>query len=216
MWNFINYHISLVTSPDSIIAVCLQTSPSRELARGGDGWNSGYLCINYSFLLLFILLFILISLKSEHKQFCSLYFFFRVLVFYYMERHCKWFSTKSLSSFFNTKFSNRFFWWQNNKMFQDYFSFNWFCQQQSYVLFQRNIVWAKAMTEGYSIFKVVQNSFQHFPSLEFWCFIKITKMNESQTEKGSSIIIMTLLFHFYVILTYKVKRRRKMRGRNTL
>ena len=32
------HHISLVTSPDSIIAVCLQTSLSREiLARGGGG-----------------------------------------------------------------------------------------------------------------------------------------------------------------------------------
>ena len=31
-----------MTSPDSIIAQCLQTSLSRDLARGGDGWNSGY------------------------------------------------------------------------------------------------------------------------------------------------------------------------------
>ena len=40
--NFINYHIWLVTSPDSIIAQCLQTSLSRAFASGGDGWNSGY------------------------------------------------------------------------------------------------------------------------------------------------------------------------------
>ena len=43
VWNFINYHIWLVTSPDSIIAQCFQTSLSRYFARGGDGWNSGQL-----------------------------------------------------------------------------------------------------------------------------------------------------------------------------
>ena len=31
----------VVTSPDSIIAQCLQTSLFRDLARGGGGWNSG-------------------------------------------------------------------------------------------------------------------------------------------------------------------------------
>ena len=41
MWNFINYHIWLMTSPDSIIAKCFQTSLSQDLARGGGGWNSG-------------------------------------------------------------------------------------------------------------------------------------------------------------------------------
>ena len=38
-----------MTSPESIIAQCLQTSLSRAFARGGDGWNSGYmrLCFFY-------------------------------------------------------------------------------------------------------------------------------------------------------------------------
>ena len=36
----------VVTSPDSIITQCLQTSLSRDLARGGDSWNSGY-CTNW-------------------------------------------------------------------------------------------------------------------------------------------------------------------------
>ena len=84
-------------------------------------------------------------------QFVFFFFFFLRSCFYYMERHCKWFSTKSLSSFSNINFSNRFFSWQNDQMFQHYFSFDWFCQQQLYALFQRNIEWAKAMTEGYSM-----------------------------------------------------------------
>ena len=41
MWNFINYHIWLVMSPDSIIAQFFQTSLSGDLARGGGDWNSG-------------------------------------------------------------------------------------------------------------------------------------------------------------------------------
>ena len=32
----------VVTSLDSIITQCLQMSLSRDLARGGGGWNSGY------------------------------------------------------------------------------------------------------------------------------------------------------------------------------
>ena len=37
VWNFINNHIWLVTSPDSIIAQRFQSSLSRDLARGGGG-----------------------------------------------------------------------------------------------------------------------------------------------------------------------------------
>ena len=47
------------------------------------------------------------------------------------------------------------------------------------------------------------------------CFANRRNLIKLGQERANTNLLL-LLFHYYVILPYKVKRRRKIRGRNTL